>query len=477
MLTGLSIVVLNGSAAVAGILLARKFGRGAGTDGFMAAYGVYLVLVLGAQAFRSAIVPELTRAAADGRLAAETRAFALALAVPALLLSVATVAFAGPLGDGITGGLPEPAPSLAADALRWLVPAACAQVLAGLAASALAARDSYGVAALAYTLGSVAGLGLFVALAGGHGLVALAWGTALNGAITLGLPLVVLGARSELAGGRAALELVARLRRFVESVAVPLALQALYLVCLFLAAGVEVGAVTSFSYAYLLAAMLVATTAGALALVTSAPLTRRGLDREGAAAYVVHASWLCLVPIAAAAGALALAGEQIVSALLGGAYGGDVGADLGRLVVQLAPWMVAALAQTLVFPLVFVAGRTRGLVPLALGALAFHAVVAFGLRELFGLAGLAVALALSTLAVAVVLMARVSPRLPVAAAGGLARPLVVVGAAAAAAFGLAGLLLDGIPAAAAGLGAYVLLVPLLLRAGLGEAWAYARTLR
>ncbi len=356
------------------------------------------------------------------------------------------------------------------------MPAACAQVLAGLAASALAARSSYGVAALAYTLGSVAGLGLFVALADEHGLVALAWGTALNGAITLGLPLGALVARGELAGGRAALELVARLRRFVESAAVPLALQVLYLICLLLAADVEVGAVTSFSYAYLLAATLVATTAGALALVTSAPLTRRGLDADGAAAYVVHASWLCLVPIAAAAGALALAGEQIVSALLGGAYGGDVGADLGRLVVQLAPWMVAALAQTLVFPLVFVAGRTRGLVPLALAALAFHVAVAFGLRELFGLPGLAVALALSTLAVAVVLMARVSPRLPVRAAAGLARLVLVVGATAAAVFGLAGIVLDGVPAAALGLGVYPLALAALRPPGLREAWAHMRAL-
>ncbi len=476
MLTGLSIVALNGSAAVAGILLARKFGRGAGTDGFMAAYGVYLVLVLGAQAFRYAVVPELTRAAGDGRLAAETRAYGAALAVPALLLSVATVAFAGPLGDAITGGLPEPAPSLAADALRWLVPAACAQVLAGLAASALAARWSYGVAALAYTLGSVAGLGLFVVLADEHGLVALAWGTALNGAITLALPLGVLAARGELAGGRAALSLVARLRHFVESAAVPLALQVLYLVCLLFAAGVEVGAVTSFSYAYLLAATLVATTAGALALVTSAPLTRRGLDEAGAAAYVVHASWLCLVPIAAAAGALALAGEEIVSALLGDAYGGDVGADLGRLVVALAPWMVAALAQTLVFPLVFVAGRTRGLAPLALASLAFHVAVAFGLRELFGLPGLAVALALSTLAVAVALMTRVSPRLPVRAAAGLARLVLVVGATAAAAFGLAGLVLDGVPAAALGLGVYPLALAALRPLGLREAWVHVRAL-
>jgi len=475
-LTGLSIVALNGSAAVAGILLAQKFGRGAETDGFMAAYGVYLVLVLGAQAFRNAVVPELTRAAAEGRLGAETRAYGAALALPAIVLSAVTISLAGPLGDAITGALPEPAPSLASDALRWLVPAACAQVLAGLAASALAARSSYGVAALAYTLGSVAGLGLFVALADEHGLVALAWGTALNGAITLGLPLAVLGARGELAGGRAALELVARLRRFGESAAVPLALQVLYLICLFLAAGIEVGAVTTFSYAYLLAATLVATTAGALALVTSAPLTRRGMDAAAAAAYVVHASWLCLVPIAAAAGALALAGEQIVSALLGDAYGGAVGADLGRLVVEFAPWMVAALAQTLTFPLVFVAGRTRGLAPLALAALVFHVAAALALREVLGLPGLAFALALSTVVVAVALMLRVSPRLPARAAAGLARPVLVVGAASAAASGLAGLALDGVPAAALGLGGYALALAVLRPSGLREAWAHLRAL-
>ena len=106
----------------------------------MAAYGVYLVLVLGAQAFRNAVIPELTRAAAEGRLGAETRAYGAALTLPAIVLSAVTISLAGPLGDAITGTLPEPAPSLASDALRWLVPAACAQVLAARGERALAAR-------------------------------------------------------------------------------------------------------------------------------------------------------------------------------------------------------------------------------------------------------------------------------------------------------------------------------------------------
>src|SRR6266487_1516172 len=84
-LTGLAQVVLALAAAGAGALLAHKFGRSAETDGFLAAYGVYLVLVLAAQAFRMVVVPDLTRAAAEGRLGGEFRAFALAflaLAIP-----------------------------------------------------------------------------------------------------------------------------------------------------------------------------------------------------------------------------------------------------------------------------------------------------------------------------------------------------------------------------------------------------------
>ena len=70
-LTGLSYVALSLAAALAGAFLAHKFGRNLQTDGFMAAYGVYLVLVLGAQAFRMVVVPDLTRAEEDGRLGAE----------------------------------------------------------------------------------------------------------------------------------------------------------------------------------------------------------------------------------------------------------------------------------------------------------------------------------------------------------------------------------------------------------------------
>ena len=74
LVTGLAQVALSLAAAGAGALLAQKFGRSAETDGFLAAYAVYTLLVFAAQSFRLVIVPDLTRAAEEGKLAAESRA-------------------------------------------------------------------------------------------------------------------------------------------------------------------------------------------------------------------------------------------------------------------------------------------------------------------------------------------------------------------------------------------------------------------
>ena len=76
--------------------------------------------------------------------------------------------------------------------------------------------------------------------------------------------------------------------------------------------------------------MLVQTTASSVALVSSAPLTRRGLDPDTSAAHVVHSSWLSLVPVAAAAGIFGLVGGDVVVAVLGEAYEGTSGADLSH---------------------------------------------------------------------------------------------------------------------------------------------------
>ena len=81
-----------------------------------------------------------------------------------------------------------------------LVPAAFGQLLAALAASALAAVDSYGTAAAGFALGGLAGLVVFAALADGHGIVALAWGLAVNAAVAFAVPVVALVRKRALIG-------------------------------------------------------------------------------------------------------------------------------------------------------------------------------------------------------------------------------------------------------------------------------------
>src|SRR5215471_11338008 len=69
LVTGLSIAAVSASAAGAGAILSRKFGHGVKTDGFFAAYSVYLALVLVANALRVVLLPRLARAEGDRRLA------------------------------------------------------------------------------------------------------------------------------------------------------------------------------------------------------------------------------------------------------------------------------------------------------------------------------------------------------------------------------------------------------------------------
>jgi O-antigen/teichoic acid export membrane protein len=471
-------VTLSLAAAVAGAYLAHKFGRNKETDGFMAAYGVYLVLVLGAQAFRMVVVPDLTRAEADGRLGAEFRAYALAFFAVAVPATVVTAAFSDFWGEVITGRLPHESAVVAGDALPWLVPAAFAQLIAALAASALAARDSYLPAALAFALGGIGGVVFFVLAADAHGLVSLAWGLALNGVIAIALPLVVLLVR----GSRfrrhrdVPLRLGYRLWRLLYGAAVPLAVQGLYVIALRFAAGTGEGNVTSLSYAYLLAGMFVSATAFSLSLISAAPLTRRGVNAETAAEHVVHSAWVSLALVGAAAGLVALVGGRIVTAALGDAYSGDVGNELGRLVVFLSPWMIANAAFSITYPLMFVMHRTRLLIPVALAAVLVDIPISIAGRELWGLTGVTVALGIGTLLLVLGLMASLAPRMLALTVVGLARLSLLVGAATALAFGGASLVLSAVPAAAAGLALYALLLVAMRQLGLADAWHYVRAL-
>ena len=74
--TALGIAVQTGLAAVVGVIIARKLGRTAETDGFFAAYGVFIVLALAATAVRVTVLPPLARAREARRLSSETASYA-----------------------------------------------------------------------------------------------------------------------------------------------------------------------------------------------------------------------------------------------------------------------------------------------------------------------------------------------------------------------------------------------------------------
>jgi hypothetical protein len=470
LLTGISTAAVSGSAAVLGLILARKFGHGVKTDGFFAAYGVYLGLVLVAGSLRVIVLPRFVAAHSAGRLAAEVGTWAAALAGPLAVVTLVAIAWPHAIASILTS---DPATQeYAAKLLPWVVVSAVAQIFGGLVASALASLDDYQWAAFGFAGGSVAGVVLTFALVG-HGLVAFGWGLALNGVLSLAIPLAPLLAREGVS--RPDQRLWSRLIELGEGIALPLALQGLYVIAFRFASGLGAGRATTFGYAYLIAAFLVAITASSVALVATVPFAREGSEPSRVAKHVVAISWVSLALVAAAAGVLALVSEQIVRRVLGASYGGGTGAELGRLVVYLAPWMVASVAVTVTYPLVFVRGRGRWLPLLAVAALVTQVLIEWGARSAFGLAGVAAGLALTTAVVLAVLLARLGALERVVV--GLITATIVCGGLAAVAFGLPRLVIGPVPAAIAGLAVYAAVLAAWRPIGLREAWTYLHTLQ
>ncbi len=340
-----------------------------------------------------------------------------------------------------------------------------------MSASTLAAFDDYGTAAIGYGAGAVAGLVVILALVG-HGVQAFGWGLAVNGVVSLGVPLAFVVARRGL--GRPDSAVWSRLRRLAEGVALPFALQGLFLIAYRFTTGLGTGKPTTFSYAYLIASLLVAVTATSIALVSSVPLARAELTPERSGRHIVSASWLSLAIVAGAAGVFALAGERVARWALGSAYGGGTGAELGRLVAWFAPWMVASIALSVTFPLLFVLGRVRLLPLLALAALAVQVPVEWAARAAFGLPGIAVGMAVTTAAVLVVLLHALGAL--AATARGLLAAATICGVSAAICFAVPWLLAGALPAAAIGLVLYTAVLLAWRPPGLRAAWAYLHRL-
>ena len=478
--TAAALAVQQGLAAVVGVVIARELGRTAETDGFFVAYGVFLVLAIAATAVRTVLLPPLARARQQGRLVGETVGFGLALAFVALPIAAVGLLGADAFASVLTGFDEGTAQKTAAASLPWLVVAALAQLYAGLAASALAALNDYKTAALGYAAGSVLGLVFILLRIGEEGIHAVVRGVAINGAVAVAVPSLALAYRARSRRGRSLVtradlrQPAARLGTLMAGIAFPLALQVAYLICLPFAAHEGVGSVTSLGYAYIAGAAVIAMTSSALALVTSVPLTRAGLDPVRAARHVKSSSWIGFIAVTGTAGVVGLVGPHLAATVLGGAYGESVGRELGWLVVALTPWMLVTVSAVAAFPLTFVVRRGRGLPVAAVAVVATQLPLAWLGGAVAGVYGLAVALALST-GVGLLLVLRIlgAIRLTLPDLVGAA---AVVSALALVAFVPPGLLLDPTIGALCGTALYVAALAVTRPAGLRSGWSYLRTL-
>jgi hypothetical protein len=479
--TALGFAVQTGVAAVVGVIIARDLGRSAETDGFFAAYGVFIVIVLIGNAIRVTMLPSFARARTEGRLAGAVVSTGILVGSFVALIVVVAIAAADPIADLLTGEGRELARSTAAAAIPWMVAAGGFQVLAGLAASALAALDDYVTAAMGFVSGSVAGLALILILIDSHGVQAVAWGVALNGCIAFLVPSLVLVVRGKAAGlslgklgpqrsGSAS----STLRLLLNGVALPLALQAIYLACLPPASHEGEGAVTSLGFAYLFSSAVVALTASSIGLVTAVPMTRAGLGEGRAARHIVASAWLGVVAIGLTAGVLALGGGTLIGGLLGPSYAGTTGAEIGRLVVLLSPWAVASVGISVTYPLLFVHGRGWWLPILAVAVIGLQVPLARLGQVTLGLDGIALSLAITTGLILVVMLASLGSARRVLT--GLAVASAIVGAIALVAFLPPWALLDPVPGAVVGGLLFVTILAVLRPTPLLAAWRYLRAL-
>ena len=478
--TALALAVQTGLAALVGVIIARELGHSAETDGFFAAYGVFIVLALAANAIRVTLLPSFARGRAERRLGAEVAASAFLLSLVAIPVVIVGIAAAGPVAGLLTGEGSDVARTTAASVLPWMVAAGVCQVYAGLAASALAALDDYVTAALGFVGGSVAGITLILFRISDDGAQAVAWGMALNGAIALSLPTLALArrARAERMPSGAVrpvgLSLALRMRLMGSGIALPLALQAIYVICLPLASREGEGAVTSFGYAYLFSSAVVAVTASSLGIVTTVPLTRRGLGNGRATKHIVSSAWIGVVAVGLTTGVFAVAGGAIVEALLGSSYATETGTEVGRLVALLSPWAIASVGVSVTFPLLFVHGRGWWLPLLSVGVVVLHLAVALVSEALLGLDGLALSLTFTTGVILLVMLAALGSAWRVLA--GLSFATAIVGAIAGGAFVLPWALLEPVPAAIVGAVVYVTLLLVVRPKPLRAAWRYLRAL-
>jgi Lipid II flippase MurJ len=408
------------TSGIQALLYLSSYGVNGRTDGLFAALAPYIVFGIFSQSIRVTAVPLLV----GERPRMSTATFVRGLGLIALPVALATIVFAGPLSSILAPGLSDASRAVTADALPLLGGAMVLQLFAAGAATVLAIRDRFRAIAIAYMIGSVAGLATYLAISSVASELSLAWSMLGMAIVTLAAMLLSMrSARGPVPAGepreRPRLFHAATLilgRSFVY-----LVLNSLYLITLAFASNYAAGDTTVLSYAYLFSSYLVAGTGFALGMSRIADMGRDPLQaRLKAARDTVPPGFrYSMLIVAGAFGLLIAAGASAIGFILPEAFApADVEA-LRTFAALLSAWAVAALLVNLLLPVLFASDRGR-FVNLIAPALATLHIVATGLGgALFGVYGVAGAAWIAPAAFAAVLLVA-SAR---AEAGALAREL------------------------------------------------------
>jgi O-antigen/teichoic acid export membrane protein len=366
-----SFVLTNALGGLLAVLIVVIAGEGPATDGFLAAYSAYLTFVLFGSTLRAALVPLLgptedepafRRQAADGvaRLAAAAGVLGVTLACVAPLL-----------GRALVPQAPSDAQVTAAISIAILAIAAWAQVWAAALSAVLSASRRFVSSAGLYTGSSavtVAAAPALILLLGvaGAAVALLAGSLALlagHVAYLRRFRFVVAPAWRTLAHA----ETWALVARALAGAAVPVALQVNLSIALAAASHVP-GAVTGYSYAYLVAVTMSGVTSSTIALTTMPQLVQALHDRGRAAAdeYIRAIAPFSVFLYVPAAAAYASFGRPLLDAVLGDALTPgtiDLLWDASRIFLLmalvwavLAPVIAAALSLRLFGGLAVVSG-------------------------------------------------------------------------------------------------------------------------
>ena len=389
---------LMGFGALLALVIAQSFGKTARTDAFFAAYGLYSVGQVFGGTFRLTAVSPLVKAPGSvvaTRLLGAVLLLSCAVAVPMVLLAV-------PVGKVLVASDPT---GVAADVLRILWVALAGQLFGAMLATILTVRGSFTALGVITLLTGLVTTAVFFATRGALGIDAAAVGLAVGG---LWISVASLGVlyRSGWRSARLTRALVRAIggeaRRLIYASATFIGITLAYVVSLALVARHGTGEATLYSYAYVLAGILVALTANVTAMVRSPSLVASEARTVETAAVGVWSLRMTLMIGGPALGFALLVGPPVIGALLGSGFS-DV--DVDEILVALPcliGWTMASASGIFAIVELLARDNLRRLAVLAVAQVV--GVLLLGLLggAIAGMPGIASALSIVALTVAVI---------------------------------------------------------------------------